>query len=128
MTGSSVDSALQTPSWPKLPLAEWQDTQSTLHRWLQIVGKTRLALAPSVNHWWHVTLYLSSRGLTTSAMPYGDGWLEVESDSTDHQLVGRADAGAIQSMRLAPQAVADFYRDYMALLQAAGTPVKIWPV
>jgi len=57
--------------WPALPLVEWEDTQSTLHRWLQIVGKTRLALAPPINHWWHVTLYLTSRGLTTSAMPYG---------------------------------------------------------
>jgi hypothetical protein len=114
--------------WPALPLAEWEDTQSTLHRWLQIVGKTRLALAPPVNHWWHVALYLSSRGLTTSAMPYGDGWLEVEFDFIDHQLVARTSDGAIQSMRLAPQTVADFYRDYMALLKAAGTPVKIWPV
>ena len=128
MTALSAASGIHTPAWPRLPLAEWQDTQSTLHRWLQIVGKTRLALAPPVNHWWHVTLYLSSRGLTTSAMPYGDGWLEVEFDFIDHQLVARTSDGAIQSMRLAPQTVADFYRDYMALLQAAGTPVKIWPV
>jgi hypothetical protein len=125
---SSAVSDPLTGSWPSLPLTEWQDTQITLHRWLQVVGKTRLALAAPVNHWWHVTLYLSSRGLTTSAMPYGDGWLEVEFDFIDHQLIARTSDGAVQTMRLAPQSVAEFYRDYMALLQAAGAPVKIWPV
>src|SRR6188508_1804329 len=98
MTIAPAESVLRPSAWPRLPLAEWQDTQSTLHRWLQIVGKTRLALATPVNHWWHVTLYLSSRGLTTSAMPYGDGWLEVEFDFIDHQLVARTSDGAIQSM------------------------------
>ena len=61
-------------------------------------------------------------------MPYGDRWLEVEFDFIDHQLIARTSDGAVQSMRLAPQSVADFYRDYMALLRAAGAPVKIWPV
>src|SRR3954468_3456832 len=106
MTTLPVTSGVQTPAWPKLPLAEWQDTQTTLHRWLQIVGKTRLALAPPVNHWWHVTLYLTSRGLATSAMPYGDGCLEVEFAFIDPQLIARTSDGAIQSMRLAPQPVA----------------------
>lgn len=56
--------------WPALPLDEWLPTYTTLHRWTQIVGKTRLGLAPFQNHWWHATLYVSARGLTTSAMPY----------------------------------------------------------
>ncbi|HMI58331.1 MAG TPA: DUF5996 family protein, partial [Gemmatimonadaceae bacterium] len=59
------------PVWPALPLASWSDTRDTLHMWTQIVGKTRLALAPMVNHWWQVPLYVSARGLTTSWMPYG---------------------------------------------------------
>ncbi len=59
-------------AWPALPLAEWSETRDTLHLWTQIVGKTRLALAPMVNHWWQVPLYVSARGLTTSWMPYRD--------------------------------------------------------
>jgi hypothetical protein len=61
----------EAPLWPSLPLAEWRQTHDTLHMWMQIVGKTRLALAPRQNHWWHVPLYLTSRGLTTSPIPYG---------------------------------------------------------
>ena len=57
-------------SWPPLPLEEWKDTCATLHMWTQIVGKVRLATTPLVNHWWNVPLYVSARGLTTTAMPY----------------------------------------------------------
>ena len=64
---------VRTTPWPPLPLAAWQDTHATLHRWLQIVGKTRLALAPPSNHWWHVPLYLSARGLTTSGSASAPG-------------------------------------------------------
>ena len=59
-------------AWPALPLASWEDTRATLHMWTQIVGKVRLALAPLVNHWWTVPLYVSPRGLTTSTIPCGD--------------------------------------------------------
>ena len=68
--------------WPPLPFEQWQDTLATLHRWTQMVGKTRLALAPMTNHWWQVTLYLTARGLTTSPMPRGERTLEVEFAST----------------------------------------------
>ena len=61
--------------WPALPLDEWLPTYATLHRWTQIVGKTRLALAPFQNHWWNATLYVTARGLHTSPMPYRDGAL-----------------------------------------------------
>ncbi len=57
--------------WPGLPLDSWRDTCATLHMWTQIVGKVRLRLTPLVNHWWNVPLYVTARGLTTSAMPYG---------------------------------------------------------
>ena len=70
--------------WPSLPLAEWQPTHGTLHMWMQVVGKTRLALAPKQNHWWHVTLYVTSRGLTTSPIPYGSRTFDVEFDFLDH--------------------------------------------
>src|SRR2546422_10995041 len=96
-------------TWPSLPLAEWQATYDTLHMWLQIVGKTRLALAPMQNHWWQVPLYLSARGLTTSPMPYGLSTFEVEFDFIDHRLVVETSDGTIRGMALRPQTVADFY-------------------
>jgi len=115
-------------TWPSLPLAEWQDTHDTLHMWMQIVGKTRLALSPKQNHWWHVPLYVSARGLTTSPMPYGARTFEVDFDFIGHRLVVKTSDGAIREMALRPQAVADFYREYMALLAGLGISVKMWPV
>jgi hypothetical protein len=115
-------------TWPQLPLAEWQDTLETLHRWVQMVGKTRLGLAPPVNHWWHITLYLTSRGLTTSPMPHGNRTLEVELDFVDHNLLVRTSDGATRAMALVPRTVADFYREYIALLNALGFRVPLRPV
>jgi hypothetical protein len=114
--------------WPSLPLAEWQATHDTLHMWMQIVGKTRLALAPRQNHWWNVPLYLTSRGLTTTPMPYGLRTLTVEFDFVDHRLVLETSDGASRAAPLRPQAVAEFYREYQGLLSELGVPVKIWPV
>jgi len=114
--------------WPSLQLAEWQDTHDTLHMWMQIVGKTRLALAPPENHWWHVTLYVSARGLVTSPIPYRSRAFDVEFDFIDHRLVVNTSDGATRSIALRPQAVADFYREYMGMLDTLGIAVKIWPV
>ena len=114
--------------WPALPLDAWRDTYATLHMWTQIVGKTRLALAPPVNHWWQVAQYVTSKGLTTSAMPYGARTFEVEFDFVNHGLAVTASDGSAGSMPLRPQTVAEFYRDYMKLLGSLGLPVKIWPV
>jgi hypothetical protein len=114
--------------WPRLPLAEWQDTYETLHRWLQIVGKTRLALAPARNHWWHASLYLTARGLTTSAMPHDGRLVDIELDFIDHVLVARTSEGATRTMPLRAMTVADFHRDYLALLGSLGVVPRIWPV
>ena len=73
--------------WPALPLDAWRDTYATLHMWTQIVGKTRLALAPPVNHWWQVAQYVTSKGLTTSSIPHGHRTFEVEFDFVDHILL-----------------------------------------
>ena len=113
-------------SWPTLPLKSWQDTCSTLHMWTQIVGKVRLALTPVVNHWWNVPLYVSARGLTTSPILYNDGSLELWFDFLDHQLVLETSDGRIKTLPLRPQTVADFYRDFMAMLRSADIQVKIW--
>ena len=114
--------------WPPLPFDEWEDTLATLHRWTQMVGKTRLALAPMTNHWWQVTLYLTARGLTTSPMPVGQRTVEIEFDFLDHVLAARTSDGASRRMRLAPRSVADFHREYRTLLRSLDVEAKIWPV
>ena len=76
-----------TTSWPSLRVSDWTPTRDTLHMWTQIVGKIRMAHAPLLNHWWQVTLYVSSRGLTTSAIPYRTGCFEIEFDFVGHQQV-----------------------------------------
>ena len=120
----AVDSAV----WPSLMLSEWQDTHDTLHMWTQIVGKTRLALAPRENHWWHVPLYVTARGLATSPIPYRARTFGVEFDFIDHRLIVSTSDGATRSIALRPQAVADFYREYIDTLESLGITAKIWPV
>ncbi len=115
-------------AWPALPLSSWQGTYDTLHMWTQIVGKTRLALAPMENHWWQVPFYVTPRGLTTSAMPAGDRTFDVEFDFIDHQLRLRTSDGATRALRLIPQSVADFYESYTAALRSLGLTVPIYPV
>jgi len=115
--------------WPAgLPLAEWRETHDTLHMWMQMVGKTRMALAPAENHWWHVALYLSARGLTTTSIPYGAGSFEIELDFVDHQLIVRTSGGGSRRLALRPQTVADFYREYRRVLGELGIGVEMWPV
>ena len=114
-----------TTAWPKLPLDEWQPTYATLHLWTQIVGKTRLRLSPKQNHWWHCTLYVTSRGLGTSPMPYGERTFEIDFDFLDHQLVARTSEGETRAMPLVPRTVAEFYREYLALLGSLGVDVRI---
>jgi hypothetical protein len=112
--------------WPSLAFEDWQDTCATLHLWTQIVGKIRLRLAPMVNHWWQVTLYVTARGLTTSAMPYRNGSVQIDFDFLDHLLVLRTSEGRTEQLPLAPRTVADFYREVMERLRALGIEVHIW--
>jgi hypothetical protein len=114
--------------WPPLPLAAWESTRATLHMWTQIVGKVRLALSPRVNHWWQVPLYVSARGLTTSAIPYGDHAFEMEFDFVDRNLAIWKTGQPSTFVRLYPRSVADFYQETMAALAALGIDVKIRPV
>src|SRR4051794_3468528 len=116
----SVVRPLASGPWPELPWQDWEPTISTLHMWLQIVGKVRMALTPPVNHWWHAPLYVSARGLTTSAIPYGDSDFEIEFDFVEHRLtIVDAQPGAFV-MDLGPRSVADFYRQFMAGLRERG--------
>ena len=123
---------MTTPSasidiWPALPLESWKPTYHNLHMWTQIVGKVRLALTPRINHWWNVPLYVTARGLTTSPIPYGNDAFEIQFDFIDHKLlIDRCDGLQI-SMPLAPQTVADFYRQFMAMLHGLNIDVAIYP-
>ena len=107
-------------TWPELPLADWRATHATLHMWSQIVGKTRLALAPMENHWWQVALYLTARGLTTSAMPHGEHGVEVRFDFISHELVIEVSDGSRRSFPLASMSVAEFFARYMDALHELG--------
>jgi len=113
--------------WPALPLDEWKDTYATLHRWTQMVGKIRTALTPPINHWWHSTLYVSPRGLTTTAIPYRDRLFEMEFDFLADELAIRVSDGNRATVALVPRTVADFYGDLMSTLAALGIEVEIWP-
>ena len=111
--------------WPALPLAAWGDTCSTLHMWLQIVGKVRLALTPWTNHSWHVALYVTAKGLTTSTMAHGSRTFQIDFDFVDHQLVLQTGEGLTARLALQHQSVATFYAGLMEELGRCGLPVKI---
>jgi hypothetical protein len=96
--------------------------------WTQMAGKIRLALSPNINHCWGVALYVNSRGLTTSPIPYGDASFDMQFDFIDHQLIVTKNDGATRTIELAPKSVADFYAELKAALEALGIDVKIWPM
>jgi hypothetical protein len=119
-------SILSSEVWPPLPVADWQDTYETLHLWTQIIGKVRLALAPQINHWWHSTLYVSPRGLTTSTIPYGTRTFQITFNFLSHQLLIETSDGMTKTIELMPRSVADFYQVVMSSLRDLGIEVRIW--
>jgi len=114
--------------WPALAWEEWKDTAATLHMWMQIVGKTRLALTPLENHWWNVPLYVTPRGLSTWSMPCHDDLFDIEFDFVDHHLHFRVSSGATKSIALRPQSVAAFYEEYLGVLRSLDIEAKINPM
>jgi hypothetical protein len=115
-----------TSPWPDLPLSAWSETCDTLHRWTQVVGKVRLGLTPLVNHWWNVTLYLTSRGLTTSSIPYGSRTFDIVFDFVDHQLRIETNEGNVETLPLMPMSVRDFYFEVISRLRRLEIDVHIW--
>src|ERR1041385_8261794 len=107
---------MSAEAWPELNYPDWKDTCATLHMWTQIVGKIRLRLTPWMNHSWHVTLYLTSRGLTTSPIPHGTRSFEIHFDFIHHELQILPDDGAAAAIKLRPLSVAAFYRELMNIL------------
>lgn len=111
--------------WPELDYRQWRDTLVTLQLWTQIVGKTRLALTPWVNHSWQVPLYLTARGLGTSPMPVAHELMEIEFDFLSQQLRVRTSKGEVRELALEPQSVADFYERLLGVLRALNVEVNI---
>jgi hypothetical protein len=117
-----------TTAWPELPYEAWEPTKQTLHRYTQIVGKVRMALVPPRNHWWHVTLSVTERGLSTGPMPYEDRDVTVDFDLLENQLFVSASDGRQASFALAHRpACADFYSDFFGALDKVGISVDIHP-
>ena len=124
---TAVSSSSRSRAWPQLTLSSWSDTRDTLHMWLQVVGKIRMALTPLINHWWNVPLYVSGRGFTTSLMHADRVGVEIEFDFVDHVLELRTTNGAHRHVELEPQSVATFYRATMAALEELGIDVEVFP-
>jgi hypothetical protein len=121
-----MTAASDRDGWPALAYADWAETQATLHMWTQVVGKIRMALTPPVNHWWHVPLYVTARGLTTSPMPCGGRTLEIAFDVLADELRLDCSDGAGERIALQPMSVAAFYKAVMAALGRLGVSVHIW--
>src|SRR5664279_3548974 len=119
-----MNKALQM-RWPELSTASWRDTYATLHLWTQIVGKIRLARSPWLNHSWHVALYVTARGLTTSPIPDGTRSFQIDFDFIDHVLRISTSDGAARQFALAGKSVASFYTAVMTDLAALGIPADI---
>jgi len=122
---SKKSNSSDTEIYPSLPLTAWQDTNDTLHLWTQIVGKIRLKQTPPVNEWWNTPLYLSTHGLTTSAMPYKNESFAIDFDFINHQLLVRTSFNRGFSIKLEPMSVADFYKKLFDNLKSNGIEVEI---
>jgi hypothetical protein len=120
----TASSRLET--WPTLPLDAWSETYATLHMWTQIVGKVRLAQSPWMNHSWHVTLYVTARGFTTSPVPYGSRTFQIDFDFVDHQLTVQSSDGRTGCIALETQSVAAFYANLMEEMRKLDLHVNIY--
>ncbi|MEO7085160.1 MAG: DUF5996 family protein [Gemmatimonadaceae bacterium] len=114
-------------NWPELRIADWRDTHATLLLCTQIVGKIRMALTPKMNQWWNVPLYVTTRGLTTSPMPYRDRTLSIDFDFINHQLLIQDSDGHARAFPLRPRTVCDFYGALFEELAAIDVHVQIHP-
>lgn len=119
---------MDRPALPPLPLSEWEPTYLTLHRWTQVLGKTALALAPWVNHWWHVALQVTPRGLATQPIPVSGRSLSLAFDFCAHRLVIQCSDGRSEGFELRPMPVAEFYSQTLHGLRSLGVDVALNPV
>ena len=122
----TLSPAARAQAWPSLPLEAWRDTCATLHLWTQIVGKIRLVQSPWMNHSWHVTLYVTARGLSTSPIPYDTRTFQIDFDFIDHQVIVQSSDGGMASFPLQPRSVAAFYHRLMEAMAKLGLHVDIY--
>lgn len=115
-------------AWPPLPFEDWKESQATLHRWMQIVGKVKLEVTPFLNEWWNAAFTVTPTGITTGLMPYRDEAFSVTFDFVDPNLYVHVTDGQTRAMPLIPRSVADFYREFFAALGALGVEVSIDPM
>ncbi|WMW23055.1 DUF5996 family protein [Methanolobus mangrovi] len=123
-----MNNTYQEEQFPSLPIEQWEDTLNTLHLFLQIIGKIRLKLFPKRNHWWHITSYVSTRGLTTGPIPYEDMIFEMEFDLIDHVLVISTSKNSEKVIALKGLSVSQFYKELFSALSELGITVNIWAV
>lgn len=114
-----------TQQWPELKFVRLKDTITTVHLWTQIIGKIRLKQMPWLNHSWHVTLYVSPRGLTTGSMPYARGIFQIDFDFIGHQLIILSSEGTAERASLYPRSVASFYKEVFSMLRRMNIEVNI---
>src|SRR5258708_3231184 len=127
MTPRAHEHRMTHDAWPRLDVGAGRETSQSLLLWSQIVGKTRLALCPMMNHWWQVPLVLSARGLTTTPLPIDDRVFDLELDFIEHRLIVRTSDGGIESMSLCDRTLSGFYAEYMRRLDLLGIRVSINP-
>ena len=120
-----MDAPVRASGWPSLRVDDWTPTRDTLHMWAQIVGKIRMAHMPLINHWWQVTLYVSPRGLTTGAIPYGTAVFDMEFDFVGQALAIRHSDGSERSVPLQSKPVAQFYEETLSALDSLGISSRI---
>jgi hypothetical protein len=130
MTHGTTDASLVVmhPELQELSFDAWNDTRETIHRWSQILGKIQLKLTPRVNHWWNVALQVTSHGISTDTIPYGERCFDMEMDFIDDVLRLRTSDGSIWVVQLGPRSVAEVYADVMASLEDARIEVHINPI
>lgn len=115
-------------AWPSLPFEDWKETQATLQRWIQIVGKVKLESVPFLNEWWNIPFSVTPTGMTTGLMPYRDEAFSVTFDFIEHNLYVHVSDGRTKVMPLIPRSVADFYREFSAVLAALEIDISINPM
>jgi hypothetical protein len=120
-----MDTPVRAAGWPSLRVDDWKSTRDTLHMWTQIVGKIRMAHMPLINHWWQVTLYVTSRGLSTGGIPYGTAVFDMEFDFVNNALVIRHSDGSKRSVPLQTKPVAQFYEETLSALDGLGISTRI---
>jgi len=114
--------------WPELPLNQWEETYSTVHLWTQVIGKIKLEFSEFINHWWNVTFFPTTSGLSTGIIPYKNTTFEMEFNFLNHHLVIKMDNGKKELIKLQSGTISEFYEEVKEKLKTLGIKIHIWTV